>query len=130
MMHGMDKRHDGHAWTKTVTSNIKSDVGLTFRSSTCIGHLRCENQECEYTTRIHHTSSVNEREQDGFTVITFPVGQRAPTGSTLVCKICKVSPICVAACAARVYYVFGAAHMTRVCLHLGVNDHPVKVGEN
>ena len=43
MMHGMDKRHDGHAWTKTVTSNIKSDVRLTFRTSTCIGHLRCEN---------------------------------------------------------------------------------------
>jgi hypothetical protein len=28
-MHGMDKRHDGHAWTKTVTSNIKSDMSLT-----------------------------------------------------------------------------------------------------
>ena len=59
MMHGMDKHHDGHAWTKTVTSNIKSDVRLTFRTSTCIGHLRCENQECEYTTRIHCTSLVN-----------------------------------------------------------------------
>jgi hypothetical protein len=43
MMHGMDKRHDGHAWTKTVTSNIKSDISLTFRTSTCIGLLRCEN---------------------------------------------------------------------------------------
>ena len=43
MMHGMDKRHDGHAWTKTVTSNIKSDVSLTFRTSTYIGHLQCEN---------------------------------------------------------------------------------------
>ena len=43
MMHGMDKRHDGHAWTKTVTSYIKSDVSLTFCTSTCIGHLRCEN---------------------------------------------------------------------------------------
>ena len=52
MMHGMDKHHDGHAWTKTVTSNIKSDDNLTFRTSSCIGHLRCENQECEYTTRF------------------------------------------------------------------------------
>jgi hypothetical protein len=43
MMHGMDKRHDGHAWTKTVTSNIKNDMSLTFRNSICIGHLRCEN---------------------------------------------------------------------------------------
>ena len=61
---------------------------------------------------------------------TFPIGQPAPVGSTLVWKICKVPPICIAACAARVYYVFGAAHMTRACLHLGVHDHLVKVGED
>ena len=130
MMRGMDKRHDGHAWTKTVTSNIKSDVSVTFHTSTCIGHLLCENQECEYTTRIHRTSSVNEREWDGFTVTTILVGQPAPARSTLVCKICKVPPICVAACASRVYYVFGATHMTCACLHLGVHDHPVKVGKD
>ena len=74
MMHGMDKHHDGHAWTKTVTSNIKSEVSLTFRTSTYNGHLRCENQECEYTTRIHRTSTVNECEWDGFTVAAIPVG--------------------------------------------------------
>jgi hypothetical protein len=93
MMHGMDKRHDGHAWTKTVTSNIKSDMSLTFHTSTCIGHLRCENQDCEYTSRIHRTTPVNEREWEGFTVMTIPVGQPAPAGSTLVCKICKAPPI-------------------------------------
>jgi hypothetical protein len=130
MMHGMDKRHDGHAWTKTVTSNIKSDMSLTFRTSTCIGHLRCENQDCEYTSRIHRTSLVNEREWDGFTVTTIPVGQPAPAGSTLVCKICKVPLICFAICAARIYYVYGAANMTRACLHLGVHEHPIKVGED
>jgi hypothetical protein len=130
MMHGMDKRHDGHAWTKTVTSNIKSDMSLTFRTSTCIGHLRCENQDCEYTSRIHRTSPVNEREWDGFTVTTIPVGQPIPAGSTLVCKICKVPPICFATCATRIYYVYGAANMTRACQHLGVHEHPVKVGED
>ena len=130
MNHKMDKHHDGHAWTKTVTSNIKSDISLTFYTSTCIGHLQCENQECEYTTHIHHTSSVNEREWNGFTVTTFPVEQPTPVGSTLVCKICKVPLICVAACTARVYYVFGAANMTSACLHLGVHDHLVKVVED
>jgi hypothetical protein len=74
MMHGMDKRHDGHAWTKAVTSNIKSDMSLTVRTSTCIGHLCCENQDCDDTSYIHHTSPVNEREWDGFTVSTTPVG--------------------------------------------------------
>jgi hypothetical protein len=102
MMHGMDKRHDGHAWTK----------------------------DCEYTSRIHRTSPVNEREWDGFTVTTIPVGQPAPAGSTLVCKICKAPPTCFATCAARIYYVYGAANMTRACLHLGVHEHPVKVGED
>ena len=74
MMHGMDKRHDGHVWTKTVTSNIKSDVNLTFHTSTCIDHLRCENQECEYNTRIHRTFAVNELEWDGFTLTSILVG--------------------------------------------------------
>jgi hypothetical protein len=130
MMHGMDKRHDGHAWTKTVTSNIKSDMSLTFRTSTCIGHLCCENQDCEYTSHIHRTSLVNEREWDGFTVTTIPIGQPAPARSTLVCKICKIPPICFATCAARFYYVYGAAKMTHACLHLGVHEHLVKVGKD
>ena len=130
MMHGMDKCHDGHAWTKTVTSNIKSDVNLTFRTSTCIGHLRCGNQECEYTTRIHRTFLVNELEWDGFTLTSIPVGQPAPIGSTLVCKICKVLPICIRTCAARIYYVYGDANMTCACLHLRVHDHLVKVGKD
>jgi hypothetical protein len=48
VMVGMDKRHDGQAWTKTITSHIKNGMGLTFRTSSCIGHLRCDNQDCEY----------------------------------------------------------------------------------
>jgi hypothetical protein len=74
MMHGMDKHHDGHAWTKTVTSNIKNDMSLTFRTSTCISHIRCHNQDCEYTSRIHRTSPIKGREWDGFTVTIIPVG--------------------------------------------------------
>jgi hypothetical protein len=53
LMQGMDKRHDGHAWTKTITSHIKNDMNLTFCTSTCTGHLYCDNQDCEYTARIH-----------------------------------------------------------------------------
>ena len=26
--------------------------------------------------------------------------------------------------------MFGTAHLTRACLHLGVHDHPIKVGED
>ena len=75
MMHGMDKHHDGHAWTRRVTFNIKNDMSLKFCTSTCIGQFHCENQDCKYTSRIYGTSSVNEQEWDGFTVMTIPVGQ-------------------------------------------------------
>jgi hypothetical protein len=67
----MDKRHDGHAWTKIVTSHIKNDMSLSFCTSTCVGHLHCENQDCEYTSCIHHISPVNEMEWDGFTPTPF-----------------------------------------------------------
>jgi hypothetical protein len=73
-MQGMDKRHDGHAWTKTVTSHIKNDMKLMFHTSTCAGHLRSGNQDYEYTTRIHCISLVNELEWDGFTSTPFVVG--------------------------------------------------------
>jgi hypothetical protein len=99
-MQGMDKHHDGHAWTKTVTSNIKNDMDLTFRTSTCAGHLRCGNQDCEYTTRVHRTSPVNEMEWDGFIPVPFSVGEPVPHGSTLVCKIYKDPPVCIANCVA------------------------------
>jgi hypothetical protein len=61
-MVGMDKQHDGHVWTRTSTSHIKSDMGLTFRSTSCVGHLWCDNQDCEYLSRVHRTSQVNEME--------------------------------------------------------------------
>ena len=52
-MFGMDKQYDGHAWTKTVTTNIINILNLSFRSSSCVGHLRCENLHCEYLQRAH-----------------------------------------------------------------------------
>jgi hypothetical protein len=73
---------------------------------------------------------VNELEWDGITMTTIPVGQPAPAELSLVCKICKVPLICITTCAARIYYVFGAANMTRAYVHLGIHEHPVKVGED
>jgi hypothetical protein len=32
LMYGMDKCHDSHAWTKTITSYIKNDINLTFHT--------------------------------------------------------------------------------------------------
>jgi hypothetical protein len=60
LMHEMDKRQN--TWTKTITLYIKNDMNLMFRTSTCASHLRCENQDCKYTSYIHHTSSMNKME--------------------------------------------------------------------
>jgi hypothetical protein len=129
LMHGMDKRHDGHAWTKTITSHIKNDMSLAFHTTTYVGHLHCKNQDSEYTSRIHCISLMNEMEWDGFTLTTFPVKQPTPAGSSLVCKICKAPQICTATYGARIYYFFGTANMTRACVHLKLHKHPVKAGE-
>ena len=127
-LRGMDRRHDGHAWTRTIMSNIKNDMGLTFRTSFCLGHLRCSNADCEYITRIHCISVSNEIEWDGVSSFTFEVGMHPPKGSTLVCNICKSPPSCLAICPAKIYYVLRKDYMTRACIHLGSHRHPVKVG--
>ena len=106
-MDNMDKRYDGHVWTKTQTTNISNALGLFFRSSTCVGHLECQNPHCDYLQRVHHTSSINDTEFNGFTKKPFPVGGPMPTFSSLVCKICKEPPKCIAPCFAKIFYVHG-----------------------
>ena len=128
-MQGMDKRYDGHVWTKTITTNITNDFGLSFRSSSCVGHLRCNNKECEYLIRRPRIFEVNETEFEGCTLQAFVVDQAPPTESTLVCKVCKEPPSCIATCGAKIYYVAGKSNHTRACIHLGNHDHPVKVGD-
>ena len=66
-MFGMDKCYDGHVWTKTVTTNINNVLNLSFQSSSCVGHLHCENLLCEYLERAHRTSSNNDIEFEGVT---------------------------------------------------------------
>lgn len=48
LMHGMNKKNDGHSWTMTMTPHINNDMNLTFCTSSCISHLQCENQDCKY----------------------------------------------------------------------------------
>jgi hypothetical protein len=47
-----------------------------------------------------------------------------------VCKICRIPPICITTCGARIYYVSKSANMTRTCVHLRLHEHPVKVGKD
>ena len=129
-LRGMDRKYDGHPWTRTATSNIQNDLKLTFRSSSCLGHLRCDNVKCEYLTRDNRTSVLNETEWDGKSEKLFEVGSKPPQSSTVVCKSCSTPPTCVALCPAKIYYVTAGPHMTRACVHFGTHNHPVKSGEN
>ena len=47
-MSRMDKHHDGHVWSKTVTMNITNSQGFTFKTSSCLGHLRYTNSSCDF----------------------------------------------------------------------------------
>jgi hypothetical protein len=126
---GMDKQYDGHVWTKTQTTNITNDVGLAFCSSTCVGHLQCQNPSCDYLQRPHRASKVNDTEFEGFTKDHFPLSGIVPSGSTLVCRICKQPPKCIALCDAKIFYVHGKESSQRACIHIGTHQHPVKVGD-
>jgi hypothetical protein len=128
-MQGMDKRYDSHVWTKTITTNITNDLGLSFRSSACVGHLRCNNKEYEYLIRRPRIFEVNETKFEGYTLQAFIVDRAPPPDSTLVCKICKEPLTCIAICGAKIYYVAGKKNHTRACIHIGTHDHPVKVGD-
>ena len=128
-MSGMDKRHDGHVWSKTVTTNITNSQGFTFKTSSCLGHLHCTNSMCDFLRQSHRLEAVNEMEWEGVSPSTMHVGDVHPQGSSLVCSICKRPPSCIAMCPAKVYYVLGKQTTTRAFVHLGTHNHPVKDGE-
>jgi hypothetical protein len=121
----MDKRLDGHTWCRTITSNIHNNQGLTFRKSLCVGQLVCNNKSCNFFAR---SSKRNEAKWSGRTNTPFKLWHLPPSDSTLVCKVCKVPPICVNICPGRIYYVLGKGDMSRAYIHLGMHNHPVSDG--
>ena len=127
-MDGMDKRYDGHVWIKTLTTNISNNLNLIFRSSICVGHLQCQNPECDYLKRSCRMLALNDMGFDGFSKEPFAVSGPPLSGSTLVCKICKEPPKCAALCNAKIFYIHGDDSSQRAYIHLGHHSHPIKVG--
>jgi len=87
LMGKMEKRYDGLVWLKTHMTNIKNIDGLTFQSTSYVGHLCCENDTCGYLSHEHQTTIVNETKRDGCSPKPFEVGT-TPLGSIIICKIC------------------------------------------
>lgn len=126
-MDGMSKQYDGHTWCKTITTNIKNEFGLTYRRSSCTGHLECPNQSCDYICR--NNGKVNCTEWSGVALIPFSIGGGPSEKSTLACKVCQTPPICLALCDARIYHVSSNDNdVTRAAIHLGCHNHPVSQG--
>ena len=116
---GFETPNVGHVWTKTHTTNIRSDLDLVFWSSTCGGHLECQNPYCNNLHHAYCTSSVNDIEFDSFTKEPFPIGGLMFSFSTLICKICKEPPKYIAPCVVKIFYVYGNDITQWVCILLG-----------
>ena len=48
-------------------------------------------------------------------------------GSTLMCRICKEPPRCIALCHAKIFYVHSNDTTQRACIHLANHCHPINV---
>ena len=56
----------------------------------------------------------------------FVVGVVLPTKSTIECKVCRSTLVCIALCNARIIYIHSTSiGMSRACIHLGVHNHLV-----
>lgn len=71
------------------------DLGLTLRTSSCLGHLQCDNVDCDFLTGVHRSTPVNETGWEGISEKPFDVGSNLPLGSILDCKVYKIPPLCV-----------------------------------
>lgn len=125
----MDKRYNGHVWSKTLTTNIVNRMGLSFCKSVCLGHFQCSNLKCKFLTCIHQTKEVNELQWEGLSSTALDVGHVHPPGSTLVCKICKDPSTCIVGCRVQIYYVVENYMLTRTFIHLGNYKYLVKDGK-
>jgi hypothetical protein len=115
---------DGHPWCTTKTMNIQHNFGLSFRRSTCAGHLQYPN---DY---MHRNKGLrNNTELGGSTLLPFAVGNVPPTRSIVECKVCRSTHVCIGLCHARIIYIHSTSvGMSRACIHLGVHDHHVANG--
>ena len=126
-MDGMDKMCNGHPWYTTKIINIQNDFALTFRRSTCEGHLQCSNDFCDYMHR--NVGECNNTKWARSTPTPFFMSIVAPEKSKLECKVCRSTPVCMVLCHVRIIYVHSiSSEMARACIYLGMHDHPVANG--
>ena len=126
---GMDRKFDGHAWTKTATKNIVDPSRLlSFKYVKCMGHLHCYNPKCRHISEV---GEYNDLYWAGSSpeVLTHGQSTKPSRRCKLVCKLCKTTPLCLVLCPCRMYYVVSKDPlMTRACIHIGTHNHLVAKG--
>ncbi len=129
-MQGMDRKYNGHAWCKVITSNIKNNFGFNFWKARCLGHLHCVQDDCEHFVR---STSHNETFWCSECTHIPIVCQMTmfPSASPPECKFCHVLPLCVANCSEQIYYVVHRLQsISKTTIHLGVHKHLVVDGKH
>ncbi len=93
-MQGMDKKYNGHAWWKLVTTNIKNSFGLKFKKACYLRHLSCVQDDYE---NFVHSTTHNETLWCGECIHIPILGQMTIilSFSLLGCKFCHFFPLCV-----------------------------------
>ncbi len=94
------RKHDGHAWCKVKTTNIKNDFNLTFQKACYLGHLQCRNDGCDFFLL---NECRNETTWIGEVVHDLQGGFFAD--SPPFCKMCNNTPFYVNLCATHMYYI-------------------------
>ena len=125
-LRGMDRRYDGHAWTQIMASNIHNYLKLTFWTSSCPGHLQCNNVDCDNLKRDHGTRVVIKTKWDGLSEKLFEVGYSPLASTRVACKFCNPPPMCIWLYPAKIYYVTSTPQMIRVCVQSKTHENYVK----
>jgi hypothetical protein len=71
----------------------------------------------------------NNTEWVGSIPLPYDVGNVSLTRSTVECKVCRSTPVCIVLYHARIIYIHSTSvGMSKACIHLGVHDYLVANG--
>jgi hypothetical protein len=126
----MDRKYDGHVWTKTWTTNLSTPRSeLTFKYVKCLGHLRCLNMECSHLVRDKEYNELYWEGSCSEILIPSP-DPSIPSKYTLICRYCKTLSTCLKLCPCKMFYVVPKnPSMSRAAVHIGTHNHPVVDGD-
>ncbi len=121
-MQGMDRKYNGHTWSKVITTNIKNTFGLNLKKFQCLGHLHYD-----YNCFIHF--NVHNETVWILKSAHIPVKKQivlGPFTTSLGCKFCNSLPFCVNDYKGQIFYVVHKLYsISKPTIHLGVHLHPI-----